>query len=132
MPGLREYRLAAVVRAEDFDRARDFYTHVLGLEERDVSALTREGAFAAGRGTTLTIYEHPGMPASDNTSLGFGVPAEHFDEVIDDLRRRGVAFEEYDVPEIDLKTINGVAIVGGMKIAWFRDSENNIVSIGTM
>lgn len=132
MSGLKDFQLAAVVRANDFDRAREFYTRVLGLEERDVSALTREGAFAAGRGTTLTIYEHPGLPASENTTLGFGVPAERFDDVIEDLRSRGVAFEEYDIPEIDLKTENGVASLGGAKVAWFRDSEDNIVSIGTM
>jgi hypothetical protein len=44
------------------------------------------------------------------------------------LRDRGVVFEEYDVP--GMKTVNGVATMeGGMKTAWFRDSEGNFICI---
>jgi hypothetical protein len=45
------------------------------------------------------------------------------------LKKRGVVFEEYD--EGDLKTVNSIATIGNVKGAWFRDSENNILSIGT-
>ncbi len=44
-----------------------------------------------------------------------------------DLRSRGVVFEEYDFP--GLKTVNGVAVMGDEKGAWFKDSEGNILSI---
>ena len=44
-----------------------------------------------------------------------------------DLRNRGVTFEEYDLP--GLKTIDGVAEIGGFKGAWFKDSEGNILAI---
>jgi hypothetical protein len=54
-----------------------------------------------------------------------------------ELRTRGVAFEEFDLP--GLKTVNGIAQVAGNypskggigeKAAWFRDSEGNLLSIG--
>ena len=34
-----------------------------------------------------------------------------------DLRGKGVAFEDYDLPGV--KTINGIAELGGIKGAWF-------------
>jgi hypothetical protein len=54
-----------------------------------------------------------------------------------DLRDRGVAFEEYDLP--GLKTIGGIADIDGNypsrgavgeRGAWFYDSEGNLVGIG--
>jgi hypothetical protein len=54
-----------------------------------------------------------------------------------ELRRRGVVFEEVDVP--GLRTTEGVAEVEGNYpskggkgefAAWFRDSEGNLIGIG--
>lgn len=132
MTGLRGYQVVGVVRAENIERARTFYTDVLGLEERGLSGPTREGAFLAGDGTAIYIYERPGMPAPQNTTLAFRVPAAEFDETIADLRNRGVAFEDYDVPEIGLKTVNGVTEFDGDRVAWLKDTEGNIISLGTM
>jgi hypothetical protein len=44
-----------------------------------------------------------------------------------ELRRRGVVFEEYDMP--GMKTVNGIFTGGGSKAAWFKDSEGNIMAI---
>jgi hypothetical protein len=44
------------------------------------------------------------------------------------LRSKGVIFEEYDYP--DFKTVNGVAQMGTERVAWFKDSEGNIIAIG--
>jgi hypothetical protein len=38
-----------------------------------------------------------------------------------------VTFEEYDMP--GLKTVNGIAELGGEKGAWFKDPEGNILSV---
>ena len=88
--------------------------------------------FAAGDGSMVLIYERPGMPAPQNTTLGFNLPADQFDAVAADLRAKGVTFEEYDIPEIGLKTVNGIAEFEGAKAAWFKDSEGNIVNIVSM
>jgi len=130
MSGLGEFPVGAVLRAESLERARKFYTEVLGLTEREGSV--GETWFDAGAGTMVSVYERPGMPAPQNTTLGFGVPADKFDEVMADLRARGVVFEEYDIPEMNLKTLNGVADYEGNKVAWFKDSEDNILSLGSM
>ena len=46
---------------------------------------------------------------------------------VKDLKSRGVTFEEYDYPE--LKTKDGIAEGGGAKVAWFKDSEGNLLNI---
>jgi hypothetical protein len=46
---------------------------------------------------------------------------------VQELRARGVHFEEYDSP--GLKTRDGIADVGYAKAAWFKDSEGNLIGI---
>jgi hypothetical protein len=88
--------------------------------------------FEAGGGTMIMVYENPGLKAPENTVLGFGVQGDQFEAVMGDLRSRGVTFEEYDLPEMGLKTVNGVAEMAGMKSAWFKDSEGNILNLVQM
>ena len=131
MASLGDYPAAAVLRAEDIGRAKKFYADVLGLKPGDEGP-GGEGMFAAGDGSMVLIYERPGMPAPLNTTLGFNLPADQFDAVAADLRAKGVTFEDYDVPEIGLKTVNGIAEFEGVKAAWFKDTEGNIVNIVSM
>jgi hypothetical protein len=47
---------------------------------------------------------------------------------VSELKRRGVVFEEYDMPP-GLTTRNSIATGGGAKTAWFKDTEGNILAI---
>ena len=127
------FPVAGVVRADDIVRAKRFYLDVLGLSESDGSEdVPGEVMLAAGNGTSVVLYERPGMPAPGNTVLGFGVPKEEFDKVMSELKGRGVSFEEYDIPEIGLRTVGGVAGMNGGRAAWFKDTEGNTLNIGTI
>jgi hypothetical protein len=44
-----------------------------------------------------------------------------------DLRGKGVTFEDYDLP--GLRTVNGIAELGDIRGAWFKDPEGNILSV---
>jgi hypothetical protein len=44
-----------------------------------------------------------------------------------ELRNRGVAFEDYDLP--GLRTVDGVATTPAGKAAWFKDSEGNLLGM---
>jgi hypothetical protein len=44
-----------------------------------------------------------------------------------DLRGKGVAFEDYDLPGV--KKVNGIAELGDIREAWFKDPEGNILSV---
>jgi ubiquinone/menaquinone biosynthesis C-methylase UbiE/catechol 2,3-dioxygenase-like lactoylglutathione lyase family enzyme len=125
-------QVATRLPAQDLERARIFYEEKLGLqpiEERPggLRYQLSNGWFA--------LFESAGAPSGEHTQMGFDV--EDLEATVAELRRRGVVFEEYDVP--GLKTVNGIAMVDGNcpshggrgeKSAWFRDSEGNLLGLG--
>jgi hypothetical protein len=66
--------------------------------------------------------------------MGFDV--DDNDATVAEFKRRGVVFEEVDVP--GLKTVDGIADIDGNypskgigeRGGWFRDSEGNLLGIG--
>jgi catechol 2,3-dioxygenase-like lactoylglutathione lyase family enzyme len=123
---LGKAEIAAIVPVSNVDKAVDFYGGVLGLEldvRRDDLAQNREAEFRAGDGT-LVVYESVAAGQSRGTLAAFRV--EDIESVVTGLRERGVAFEEYDLP--DLKTQNSIASIGDLRAAWARDPDGNIIA----
>jgi predicted enzyme related to lactoylglutathione lyase len=115
-----------VLPAESLSRARSFYHDTLGFEVRDMPEL-HQFVISAGGGTGLVVYERAHTKA-EHTVATFLVEDLH--STMEELRSRGVTFEEYDLP--GLKTVGGVATVGGEEAAWFTDTEGNIISVAHM
>lgn len=108
--------------------AKHFYQDILGF---DVDAPADSPGFLfvhCGHDSKVTLYERPEPTHCDTTQLTFLV--DDIMGVMDDLRSRGVTFEEYDLAW--LKTTNGVAIQGNAKAAWFKDPGGNMLSITQM
>ena len=123
---LSKAEIAAIVPVSNVDKAVEFYGNVLGLEldvRRDDLPENREAEFRAGDGS-LVVYESVAAGQSRGTVAGFRV--EDLDAVVAGLRERGVAFEEYDLP--DLKTENGIASIGDLRAVWARDPDGNIIA----
>lgn len=128
---LENAHVATRLPAQDLDRARRFYAEKLGLEpvdERPGGLLYRcaDGEFA--------LFESAGAASGSSTQMAFQV--EDIEATVADLRRRGVVFEEYDLP--GLTTVDGIVDIEGQypskgraeRGAWFRDSEGNLLAIG--
>jgi catechol 2,3-dioxygenase-like lactoylglutathione lyase family enzyme len=118
--------IAAIVPVSDVDKAVEFYGGALELElqvRRDDLPENREAEFRAGDGT-LVVYESVAAGQSRGTVAAFRVA--DLDSVVAGLRERGVAFEDYDLP--DLKTENGIAAIGDLRAAWARDPDGNIIA----
>jgi len=123
---LGKAEIAAIVPVSDVEKAVEFYGGTLGLElqiRRDDLPGNREAEFRAGDGS-LVVYESVAAGQSRGTVAGFRV--EDLDSVVASLRERGVAFEEYDLP--DLKTQNGIAQIGDLRASWARDPDGNIIA----
>ena len=129
---LEDSKVAARIPVQDLHRAKSFYAEKLGLEpgeERPGGLLYRcgDGEFA--------LFESAGAASGDHTQMAWEV--EDIEATVEQLRARGVVFEEYDFP--GLKTVNGIAEVegnypskGGVgeRAAWFRDVDGNLFGIG--
>jgi catechol 2,3-dioxygenase-like lactoylglutathione lyase family enzyme len=121
---LKELDVIAVLPAKDMARARDFYRDMLGLEAPE--AMDEENLlYRCGNGTTFLLYKTDNAGTAKNTQMGWGT--DNVEAEVEELRGRGVVFEEYDFP--GLKTVNGIATSPAGKAAWFTDSEGNILSI---
>lgn len=121
---LAQSNVYAIAPAADLQRARTFYREMLGLEpvsEEMMGVLL----YQTGEGSTFIIYETPSAGTAQNTAFGWDV--SDVDAEVAALREKGVKFEEYDMP--GLKTENGIATAGGVRAAWFKDSEGNILSV---
>jgi len=57
------------------------------------------------------------------------IEVDDLDKAVKELRARGVKLEEYDTPFV--KTVDGIGeIPNGQKVAWFKDSEGNLIGVG--
>lgn len=123
--GLAHARIHAILASTDVTRSRDFYVNTLGLKQTEFTE-GHEVRLEGADGTTIYIYQRPGAKPSEATVAGFVV--DDLDEAVNNLRSRGVRFEEYDLP--DIKTEQGIAKVGHDRAAWFKDPDGHILALG--
>ena len=115
----------AVIPASDLERAKRFYRGVLGLM---VVMEPAGGVLFQCGGTELFVYLTDSAGRAHHTLANWRV--RDLDAEMRDLRAREVVFEEYDFP--GLKTVNGVADMGLVREAWFKDSEGNTLAVMEM
>ncbi|MHA2064895.1 MAG: VOC family protein [Candidatus Thorarchaeota archaeon] len=115
------------IPAVDLDRARKFYEEKLGLKviRTDPSPGVH---FQVGDGE-FYIFQRPASKA-DHTLAAFRV--DDAEAEIRGLQAKGVVFEDIDVPERDIKTVNGIATMGPLKGGWFKDTEGNTLGVFQM
>jgi catechol 2,3-dioxygenase-like lactoylglutathione lyase family enzyme len=124
--GLKQYQVAGMIPAADPDRARKFYTEILGLEA-DKSAPDGADILLSADGTRIVIYPAPSAGKAAHTLVSWNVPDVRAEAA--SLKAKGVALEEYDMPDIGIKTIDGVATLPIGTAAWFKDTEGNILGL---
>src|SRR5258705_13148714 len=113
----------AYIPATDVARARRFYEQKLGFKPSREVAGGVHYDFAEGTGCFL----YPTLNAGTSRASQAFWAVDDVEREVAELKGRGVKFEEYDMP--GMKTENGIAIAGGAKAAWFKDSEGNILAI---
>jgi len=117
-------RAVPTIAVSDMDKAKEFYGGTLGLTAKDERS---DGIrYEAGGGTLLLVYPSQFAGTAKSTSMSFEVA--DLETSVEELRGRGVVFEDYDMP--GLKTVDGIAEVQGVKGAWFKDPDGNILALG--
>ena len=123
--------MATRLPAQDLERARAFYRDKLGLEPTE----ERPGGLKYQLGSGMfVVFASSGRSSGEFTQMAFTV--DDLEAVVAELKRRGVVFEEVDIP--GLPTVNGITEVEGNypsvgkgeRAVWFRDSEGNLIGLG--
>jgi len=120
---LQKSPMYAYIPVKDVVRARQFYEGKVGLKPKKEQA--GGVVYEFGERTGCFLYPTPNAGTSRASQAFWQV--DDIEREVAELKSRGVKFEEYDVPE--MKTVNGIAVAGGAKSAWFKDTEGNIMAL---
>ena len=127
---LADAPIYAVLPCIDLKRATNFYEQVLGLKRAELPGDMQEmeggAVYQCGGGTMLLVYQRPEPTKAEHTSAGWMVA--DLDGTVDQLIAKGVQMEVYDMPDVEFDS-RGVASMGTMKSAWFKDPEGNILAL---
>ena len=123
---LADNNVAANIPVKDLARAQKFYEGTLVLKETG-----REGgeviAYKSGQSTIL-VYRSDYAGTNKATTMTWSV-GDEVENLARELKSKGIAFEHYDMEGMKL---NGDVHVGhGMKVAWFKDPDGNILNIAS-
>jgi predicted enzyme related to lactoylglutathione lyase len=111
---------------DNLQRAKDFYSGVLGLNlEVDTEMPGLLTLHIAGENNVI-VYEKENHVPATFTVLNFPVPA--IDSTVQELKDKGIAFEQYDFGNSKTDP-DGIFRAGGPLIAWFKDPAGNILSV---
>ena len=120
---LGKARARPMIAVSDLDRARKFYEEVLGLDASE--AVGGEVLEVRSGDTLINVYRSEFAGTNKATALTFDV--EDIEAEVSELKGKGVFFENYNMPGLEQ---HGDLYVGeGMKTAWFKDPDGNILSL---
>ncbi len=119
---LRNAPVRAYIPVSDVGRARKFYEQTVGLTPKEDYA---GGVIYECGGTEVFMYPTRNAGTSKASQAYWQV--DDVEAEVAELKARGVVFEEYDMPGVEMR--NSIAVAGGAKTAWFKDTEGNILAV---
>jgi catechol 2,3-dioxygenase-like lactoylglutathione lyase family enzyme len=121
---LADVNVAATIPVRNLAEGQKFYEQVLGFK----AAGPGEGAVLYDSGSSkLLVYESTYAGTNQATAATWSV-GDELENVVKDLKGKGVTFEHYD--NFEYMTREGdIHAAGDMRIAWFKDPDGNILAL---
>lgn len=120
---LDDAEIAAMLPVRDLDVAKKWYKDKLGLSP---SGELHDGAFYIFKNGRFVLYPSEGSPTGLHTQLVFKCTS--VSDEVEILTERGVEFEHYD-SEYSRTDSRGITFVGGIRVAFFKDHDGNLLGI---
>ena len=114
----------ANIAVKDLPVARKFYEETLGLTQVDAEG--DEVIVLKSGDTLINIYRSQFAGTNKATSVTWAV-GDKIDSIVKALKDKGVTFEHYDMPGTRLE--GDIHVGYGMKVAWFKDPDGNILNL---
>jgi len=113
-----------MIAVKDVSVAAKFYEGTLGLSK--LSTEDNEVITYRSGNSKLNVY-HSQYAGTNRATVVVWNVGDEIESIAVALKGKGVVFEHYAMPGLSLK--GDVHIGGGMKVAWFKDPDGNILSI---
>lgn len=114
----------ANLAVKDMTVARRFYEDTLGLAQVD-SEGDEVVVYRSGN-TRIQVYRSSFAGTNQATAVSWQVGAD-IERLVAALKAKGLRFEHYDMPET--KREGDLHVADGMKMAWFKDPDGNILHL---
>jgi catechol 2,3-dioxygenase-like lactoylglutathione lyase family enzyme len=111
-----------MIAVKNIDRAKKFYEETLGLKTKEEWG---EGVTMKSGATAISVYRSEFAGTNKATALTFDV--DDIEKEVRELKEKGVFFEHYDLPGLEQR--GDLYVAEGMKTAWFKDPDGNILSL---
>ena len=116
----------ATLPVKDYEAAKKFYTDVFGLELINESP---GGAMYKTGSSKVLVY--PSQYAGTNQATAASFDVGDLGQAVQELKNKGVTFEHYDgMPGMKLE--GDIHVAEGMKAAWLKDPDGNILALTEM
>ena len=112
-----------MIAVSDLDRAKSFYKEKLGLAVDNEWG--DEGVTLKSGDTLVNVYRSEFAGTNKATALNFDV--DDLEAEVTELKSKGIMFEHYDLPGLEQR--GDLYVAEGMKTAWFKDPDGNILSL---
>lgn len=121
---LGEKTSSANIAVKDLEIAKNFYENTLGLKK--IETFEEEVIVYKSGNSSIVVYRSEFSGTNKATCVTWAV-GDDIEKIVSELKNKGVRFEHYDMPNT---TLNGdIHVSGGMKVAWFRDPDGNILNL---
>lgn len=121
---LQNSNATANLAVKDLEKAKAFYEGTLGLGQ--VADMGAELVVYKSGDTLINVYHSQFAGTNKATAVTWTVGGR-IGAIVKSLKSKGVTFEHYDMPGL---TLEGDIHVGhGMKVAWFKDPDGNILNL---
>ena len=120
---LDQFKPHATLAVSDMERAKAWYAEKLGLKP---VAEDMVGATYETGGTQFMLFPTSYAGTAKNTVMEWTV--DDVAKTAEHLKDQGVVFDTFEMEGVTWE--GDVALMGGRKGAWFKDSEGNILAIG--
>lgn len=121
---LNDKEAIVTIPVKKLDVARKFYEEILELKPIPDQM---DGYQSAG--AKIFVYESRYAGTNEATAVTWNV-GQDLERIVEALKAKGVKFEHYtNLP--DTKLVGDIHIAGDHRVAWFKDPDGNIHSLGT-
>ncbi|TPL05045.1 MULTISPECIES: VOC family protein [unclassified Mesorhizobium] len=121
---LENSNVTASLAVKDIAKARAFYEGTLGLSQVD----DMDGELIVYKsGDTLINVYHSQFAGTNKATAATWAVGDRIEPIVKSLRSKGITFEHYDMPGLSLE--GDIHVGSGMKVAWFKDPDGNILNL---
>jgi catechol 2,3-dioxygenase-like lactoylglutathione lyase family enzyme len=121
---LADKSVLATIPVKDLAAAQKFYEGTLKfkkVEEEGEEAVTYQS------GDSEIVVYRSDFAGTNRATAATWVVGDEIEDIVKDLKTKGVPFEHYEMPGMELK--GDLHVADGMKAAWFKDPDGNILAL---